>query len=166
MVPHMPIKVRETISTAFHVFALFLTALIMLPLGAIAYWATDRRPPIENVSVRFLEWDEHDPNIALLTWTADRNQICQGKEFRWIYADRRRNLPPVELPPPGTVEPIGANGIMWTEEVPIPPEATKISHDHIALNIRMVWQCNPMHQYFPVVLDILEIEIPLRTRIR
>ncbi len=158
--------VREIIATAFHVFALILTIVALVPAIAIGIWAVDREPPVSNLLGRFDRWDSINPPVALITWTGSRHRICGGTAFRWVFSDRPYNLNEVPLPPAGAAAQVGKGPDVWTVSVPIPREALETSRSHINLRVRVVWQCNPLHHYYPIVGDPPEIPIPLPTRTR
>ena len=159
-------RFRETIATTFHIMALLLTFASLVPAAALAVWALDRTPPVDNLQGRFDRWDSLDPPVALITWTADRHKVCPGQAFRWAFGDRPFNLNTETLPPPGAHDQLGAKGVVWTVTVSIPREALETSRTHINLHVRKVWECNPLHHWWPIVMDPDEILIPIPTRTR
>lgn len=160
------VQVRELIATAFHIFALILTIAALVPAAAIGIWAIDRDPPVTQLAGRFDRWDSLHPPVALVTWTGSRHRICSGQAFRWVFGDRPFALGAVDLPPPGAEIQVGGGTDVWTVSVPIPREALETARSHINLRVRVVWECNPIHHYYPIVGDPPEIPIPLPTRTR
>jgi hypothetical protein len=161
----MPV-IRRIVGSSFHILALIVTVGALFPLMAIVYWALDRQTPVANLHGQFDQWDESSPYNALISWTADRHRICQGKAFRWVFGDRPYNIHPIDLPPPGAAEQLGGRGVVWTVSVPIPAEALRTHRKTVTLRVRLVWQCNPLQQFWPIVLDAPDIAIPVPTRIR
>lgn len=156
-------RLQAKIGKLFHVIAFVLTLAATVPAAAILVWSLDRSPPVNNLSGRFDRWDSVDPPVALITWTGDRERICPGKAFRWIFADKPFNLHTDDLPPPGAHEQLGARGVVWTISVQIPREALQTTRPYVNLHVRKVWECNPIHHWWPLVVDPVEIPVPVPT---
>lgn len=146
-------RINKFLSTTFHVIAITLTILILIPAGVIIYWMGDKTFPVENVEIEFGGWSPTDPHVALIRWKADRNRICMGRAYRWMHAGHQRNLLPIELPPPGAATMVGGKGVVWTEEVYIPGDVTNPPYEKIDVFVRMAWVCNPLQQWWPLVFD-------------
>ena len=159
-------RIHKFVSTTFHIIAIILTTLILIPAGAFIFWAADRNFPIGNVEMHLVGWSPTNPRVALITWKADRTRICQGRAYRWMFAGHHRNLPPVDLPPPGAAKAVGEKGVEWTEEVHVPEDVTNPPYETVALYIRMAWQCNPLHQWWPLVYDPPPVTIPMPRKMR
>lgn len=152
-------KIHEVVATTFHILAIIFTLAALIPFVVLSYWALDTRPPLENVSVRFDHWHPEDKKTAILVWRADRNRICNGTGHLWLFGDRPYSLPSAQLPPPRAAADIGKKGVEWYEAVEIPPDALHTDNSHLYLNIRLIWQCNPLQTWSPLVLDLPEISI-------
>jgi hypothetical protein len=156
----VPTKIQEIVSTAFHSLAIVFTLAALVPFFILSYWWLDDRRPIENVSVWFIGWDPEDPDVANLRWRADRYRVCDGRSNLWLFADRPHILDPEPLPPPRAHENIKP-GAQWTTAVRIPPDKLVSKNGYVYLRIHMTWECNPLHRWYPLELDIPEISIPV-----
>jgi hypothetical protein len=160
------VRIHAFLRVFFVFISLTLSVAVMVPILVLGYWATDRNLPLDHLSGRFDGWDAQEPHTALMTWIGNRDRICPGKIFRWVFADHPYNLQPLDLPPPGAADQLGARGVVFTVRVPIPDEAFRTAKDTLSYHVRLVWQCNPLHQYWPLVLDPPEISIPVPMRTR
>jgi hypothetical protein len=154
-------NVREIITATFTVLAVTLGMLVVIPAAVIAVWLTDRNYPVDHVQGRFAGWESTSPPVARIRWAGSRNRICLGLATGWIFSDKVVTIPPKTLPPPDAHESVGKGQVVWIESTPIPPEAMETAEPEILLNVRFTWECNPIQQYWPVIIDPPPISIPV-----
>lgn len=154
-------KFHEFISTAFHIIAIIISITALIPALIIGTWALDTKHPVEHMVGVFDKWDGYAPHTAVITWSGLRHRVCPGTAYRWIIGQRSWYIQPDDLPPPSAHD-FHREGVdTWSVTVPIPPEALDTSMEYVRLRVRLVWNCNPLQNFWPLVSDPPEVLIPV-----
>jgi hypothetical protein len=131
----------------------------LIPPALLLYWAFDNQPPLAAPAARFARWDENQPGVALVEWSAVRNRSCPGLAYRWLIGDRIWELPAETVPYAGSAEVAGGGRSRWVVPLRIPPPATQDAWP-MSYRVSFEWHCNPLQRWLPITAVAPDAEIP------
>lgn len=133
---------------------LVIEGLIIVFVGILivcGVWLLDRKPPLENLTGRFVGWAEDDPRVAIVEWSAIRRRSCQGWNYRNIVSDQiviplypwfieEREVRDEEIGNPTT----------WRVEFEVPHD---FRGGYGSYRVRHEYHCNPLQRVFwPIIV--------------
>jgi hypothetical protein len=156
---------REIISDTFTVVAIALGVSCLIPAAVIINWTLDRTPPLDLVQGRFDGWESESPPVVRVRWTGVRQRICLGESTGFAFTDRVFPLDKKSLPMSSAKEYMGKGQVVWVESVPLNQDILDTEEKSLFLTRRFSWECNPLQQYWPIVVDAPRVNIPLPEQI-
>lgn len=137
-------------------FAILGCVLGVFTLGMmllLAYWALDRRPPVNNVESHFVKWDEERSNLIWIKRTGVRVRQCHGEIYQWLIGS--------------AVIPLQIFHIRYPEQLGLFEDYIAVEAPDWAKQIRIYrasirYICNPIHNVLPI--DILVQDVAIMPR--
>lgn len=135
---------------------------IVVILALLAYWGTDRTPPIE-MTQEFVRWSD-DGNQALMLYKGEKKRVCHGTSVGGVLIGtgreaEHRDYVEVSLLPSFN-RTLGTFDVMLWITVPRFPEGTA----DVRATFDMDFICNVTHVAWPIEVNLASVALPLETR--
>lgn len=134
-----------------------IALLTLISLSLFGYWFADREQPMLALTGTFIGWDEHIPRRGHVVWKGVPKRSCPGIAYRYIVDGEIVILPPRMIEYKGPIE-NEKNDITTVSTYFDLPE--RIKHD-ASYKIRIEYKCNPLHEYFPIIIAPSEVRFKL-----
>ena len=134
-----------------------IALLTLISLSLFGYWFADREQPMQALTGTFVGWDENIPRRGHVVWKGIPKRSCPGTVYRYIVDGEIVILPPRTIEYKGPIE-NDNNDITTVNAYFDLPE--RIKHD-ASYKIRIEYECNPLHEYFPIIVAPSEIKFKL-----
>lgn len=125
-----------------------IAILTLISLTLFGWWFADRQQPMEALTGTFVKWDEKTPRRGHVVWKGIPVRSCPGIIYRYIVDGEIVILPPKVLEYHGPID----NPEKDIRTIPATfdlPE--RVKHD-ASYRIRILYKCNPLHEYFPIIV--------------